>query len=365
MKYLFFVQGEGRGHLTQALALKEKLEARQHSVVAIIIGFSNKKPIPTFFKDSLNNIPLISIDSPSFLVDKKNKGIMILPSALSAIWRLPRYLKSLAIIRQSVIAYQPDIFINFYEAMGANYYRLYREKKPLFCFGHQYFIQHPAFKFPNISWLAKISFKFFNDFTAPRRAVRLALSFTNEIDQPKKNLFICPPLIRAEIKKQTPIKNDFILSYLLNAGYSQEIISWCQKNPNQKIEAFWDKVGPTETSFGNNLTFHYLDGQKFINYLNTCSSYASTAGFDSICEAAYLQKNILMIPTKNHFEQKCNAVDARRAGLAISADNFDISLLLEEQQKTHSREAGLRFKEWVDKYDDKIINILENLPQKT
>lgn len=365
MKYLFFVQGEGRGHLTQALALKEKLETRQHSVVAIIIGFSNQKPIPTFFKDGLNNIPLISIDSPSFLVDKKNKGIMIWPSAFSAIWHLPLYLKSLTIIKQTVATYQPDIFINFYEAMGANYYRFYHEKKPMFCFGHQYFIQHPIFKFPNISWLAKMSFKFFNNFTAPRRSVRLALSFTNEIDQPQKNLFVCPPLIRAEIKKQTPIKNDFILSYLLNAGYSQEIIAWCQKNPKQKVEAFWDKLGPLETKFGDNLTFHYLDGQKFINYLNTCSAYASTAGFDSICEAAYLQKNILMIPTENHFEQKCNAVDANRAGLAISADNFDISLLLKEQQKTHSLETKLRFKEWVDNYDDKIINLLENQLQKT
>lgn len=365
MKYLFFVQGEGRGHLTQALALKEKLEARQHSVVAIIIGFSHKKPIPTFFQESLNKIPLISIASPSFLVDKKNKGIMIIPSAFSAIWHLPHYLKSLLIIKKSVETYQPDIFINFYEAMGANYYRLYREKKPIFCFGHQYFIHHPAFKFPDIGWLAKISFKFFNRFTAPRRAIRLALSFTNEADQLEKNLFVCPPLIRQEIKKQTPAKNNFILSYLLNAGYSQEIIDWSQKNPTQKIEAFWDKVGPAETKFGENLTFHYLDGQKFINYLTTCSAYASTAGFDSICEAAYLQKNILMIPTKNHFEQKCNAVDAKRAGLAISADNFDLSLLLKEQQKTHSEEAGLLFKEWVDKYDDKIINLLENRVNKT
>jgi len=354
MKYLFFVQSEGRGHMSQALALKEKLERRGHQVVATIIGFNPSKKIPDFFKQEIN-CPLITIDSPNFVVDKKDRGVKVFVSSLITIYHLPRFWNSLKIVKQTINKFQPDILVNFYEPLASNYYRLFNNKRPMFCIGHQHFIEHPSFQFPPINWLARLSFKFYNRLTASSKTIRIALSFTQETDLLDKKLFICPPLIRQKILRQQPINKNFILVYLLNSGYYQEIASWCQKNPQQRVEGFWDKSNEEETNHGNNLTFHYINGQKFIDYLTTCSSYVCTAGFDSVAEAAYLQKNILMIPTENHFEQKCNAIDAQRAGLAISATEFNLSLL-PDQPKTHSLET---FKEWVDNYSDKIIDLLE------
>jgi len=354
MKYLFFVQSEGRGHMSQALALKEKLEQRGHKVVGTIIGLNPSKKIPPFFSEEIN-CPLITIASPTFATDKKDKGVKVFLSTIITLWRLPRYWRSIKIIKQTIKKLQPDILVNFYEPLAGNYYRLSRDKRPMFCISHQHFIEHPQFQFPKITWLARFSFRFYNRLTASSHATRIALSFTQEIDLPNKKLFVCPPLIRKKILQQTAANKHFILVYLVNSGYYEEVLTWCQKNPQQRVVGFWDKLGEIETHFGNNLTFHYIDGQKFINYLANCSNYVCTAGFDSVAEAAYLQKNILVIPTKNHFEQKCNAIDARRAGLAISASTFDLSLLI-AQPKTHSLEI---FKEWVNKYDHKIVDLLE------
>jgi UDP:flavonoid glycosyltransferase YjiC (YdhE family) len=47
-KFLFVVQGEGRGHLTQALALQDILHNAGHKVVAVLVGKSYRK-IPDFF----------------------------------------------------------------------------------------------------------------------------------------------------------------------------------------------------------------------------------------------------------------------------------------------------------------------------
>lgn len=47
-----------------------------------------------------------------------------------------------------------------------------------------------------------------------------------------------------------------------------------------------------------------------------CRAYATTAGFESICEAMYLGKPVLMVPA--HIEQDCNAHDAMRAGAGLS-----------------------------------------------
>lgn len=355
MTYLFFVQGEGRGHLTQALALQEKLRSHGHEVLATIVGINPKYELPLFFREQIGR--LFTIDSPSFIVDKKNKRIKIFASTLRTIWRWPRYLASLKKIKEIINDLNPDALINFYEPLSSNYYRLYRDKRPLFCIGHQYFIKHPVFKFPKISLLARWTFKFYNYFSAPARAAKIALSFTAESDQPKKNLFVCPPLIRTTVKKQAPTSGDFILVYLLNAGYSEEIIAWSQNHPEIKIKAFWSRP-EEETRFGKNLVFYRLSGEQFINCLTACRAYISTAGFDSIAEAAYLQKDILMIPTGNHFEQKCNAEDAGRAGIALASENFDLSPVT-NKEKTRSDAALRAFKEWVDKYDDKIIKILE------
>ena len=53
----------------------------------------------------------------------------------------------------------------------------------------------------------------------------------------------------------------------------------------------------------------------FLNQMAACKAYASTAGFESICEAMYLGKPILRVPA--HIEQDCNAFDAVNSGAGI------------------------------------------------
>ncbi len=49
MKYLFIVQGEGRGHLTQAIALADILRRNGHEVCEVLLGKSKNRDIPEFF----------------------------------------------------------------------------------------------------------------------------------------------------------------------------------------------------------------------------------------------------------------------------------------------------------------------------
>jgi len=359
MKYLLFTQDNGRGHLAQTLVLKEKLESRGHQIVAVIIGSKKGAKLPQFFTEQFSGLTF-AMFSPYFITDRKDRGIKIIASIGLSLLHIPRYLASIKKIKEIVKELKPDILINCYEPLAGLYYRFHRVSQPMFCIGHQYFIDHPSFTFPSISALAKRTLKVYNLFTAPRSVTRVTLSFTKEEDLPQQNLIICPPLIRSIIKNSHPENQGFILAYILNPGYGEEIKSWCQKNPATKVEVFREQ-SEKEISVINNLTFHNLSGEKFINHLVNCAAYASTGGFESISEAAYLQKSILMVPTRGQFEQKCNATDAQRAGLAQTANKFDLSPLILNQTKTHPRGQSA-FKEWVDDYGDKIVNILE---QKT
>ncbi|MCX6794984.1 MAG: UDP- glucuronosyltransferase [Candidatus Falkowbacteria bacterium] len=357
MTYLFFVQGEGRGHLTQALTLYAELKKRGHKILAVIAGPDPNSKLPDFFEEQFKD-KLIRIYSPKFVVDKNGQGINMPASVIRTLGQFRRYRQSLKQIKKIIAETNPDALINFYEPLAGVYFRCYRDKRPLFCIGHQYFIGHPIFKFPTGRFSERFGLKFYNWITAPRQALKIALSFTAADDLIGQRLIVCPPLIRQSLKRQKPVNGNFILIYLLNAGYGQEIINWSEKNPDVKIEAFWNKPD-SEITFSNpNLIFHDLHGEKFMNRLANCAAYVSTAGFESIAEAAYLQKDILMIPTKNHFEQKCNAKDAGRAGIALTSKNFDLSLIY-QKEKPRSDAALCAFKEWVDKYNDKIIRVLE------
>ena len=73
------------------------------------------------------------------------------------------------------------------------------------------------------------------------------------------------------------------------------------------------------------LSFHQLDDVKFLRYMAGCKAYATTAGFESVCEAMYLGKPLLMVPA--HIEQECNAYDAMCAGAGIISTSFSLDRL--------------------------------------
>ena len=75
MKVLFIVQGEGRGHLTQAITLEEILRRNGHEVVEVLVGKSNTRRLPGFFNRSIQ-APVKRFLSPNFLPTPANKRVV-------------------------------------------------------------------------------------------------------------------------------------------------------------------------------------------------------------------------------------------------------------------------------------------------
>ncbi|MDR0541742.1 MAG: glycosyltransferase, partial [Dysgonamonadaceae bacterium] len=65
MKFLFVVQGEGRGHLTQAITLRNMLAKNGHEVVSVLVGKNNLRELPAFFFENIQ-APVFRFDSPNF-----------------------------------------------------------------------------------------------------------------------------------------------------------------------------------------------------------------------------------------------------------------------------------------------------------
>ena len=113
---------------------------------------------------------------------------------------------------------------------------------------------------------------------------------------------------------------------------------------------------PDEQCLDKTLTFHRINDVKFLRYMAGCKAYATTAGFESVCEAMYLGKPMLMVPA--HIEQDCNAYDAAESGAGIVADTFDLSRLLEFAEHYT---PNLEFRYWARSAERRFLEILEGV----
>ena len=145
-RFIFLVQGEGRGHMTQAISLFQILTKNGHEVLHIFIGKSQRRKIPEYLLKAFD-VPVEPLNSPNFISDSKNKSIRLIYSILYNSRYLKTYNKSLKRIDEVVKKLQPDVLINFYDFLGGFYNLLYRPSFKFIPIGHHFMTDHPDFKF--------------------------------------------------------------------------------------------------------------------------------------------------------------------------------------------------------------------------
>lgn len=353
MKYLFIVQGEGRGHMTQAISLGQILRSAGHEVVEVVMGKSKQREVPPFFTEKMD-ASITLLDSPNFVTDKEHKSVKPMKTAIYTLLNSPKYEKSLRKIHELVQRARPDVIVNFYDFLGGLYNFRFRPKCKFICLAHQYLIAHPEFDFPPGRLLERTTLKLANKITALSAHKILALSFQPLPNLPRKKIFIVPPLLRSEVKALTPTAGKSLLIYMVNPGYGTEVEAFHRSYPEIALDCFWDKKDePEELVVDDTLTFHQLDDQKFIEKMAQSKGYITTAGFESVCEAMYLGKPAMMIPVKGHYEQACNAVDGEKAGAGIQNDEFNIKKLVDFIPEY--QEISEQFRNWADQNADRFL----------
>jgi uncharacterized protein (TIGR00661 family) len=359
-KFVFAVQGEGRGHLTQALSAYEILTRQGHSVSCVIVGSSSNRQVPEFFTRKFN-VPVVSVASPNFTTDKKSKSIRLGRTVLDNLLRIKEYRNSLRTIRNLLKEHQPDFVINFYEPLIAVHAMTHKCPFRIIAIAHQYIYLHPGFRFPGGKNLQSTAITEYTRLTAYGSELQLAISMYNMPPAKNRKLQVCPPLLRKQIFELETAEEDFILVYLLNSGYAQDIVRYHKKNPHIKLVCFTDSKEVREQHHGElrlheNLIFHSLSDFKFLDLMARCRGLVCTAGFESVCEAMYLDKPVMMVPVKGHYEQYCNARDASRIGAGIFAEEFDISKI-EECFLFYDKKKNEKYREWVNSFESQLLFI--------
>jgi len=171
----------------------------------------------------------------------------------------------------------------------------------------------------------------------------MALSF-----RPGQNLgkaILIPPLIDKQITENEYHQGDRDLCYFLNPGFDKEILEYYRKWPALKADIFTD-TDPGKEIPGN-VQIHPTSREHFLAMMPNCKRIITTAGFDTVAEAFCLGIPVFLVPSSNHYEQYCNALDASRSGMAFQLESLaDLDLVEFEPGRNNL------FRKWADKTED-------------
>ncbi len=342
---LFIVQGEGRGHLSQSVALKEYLESEGHTVEAVFAGNKRSQPLPDYFKNVFGD-KLTLFSSPWFLRTPNKKGIYVLRTIFFNLTRGLTYLREVKRIRREIVRIGPDVVINFYDLVGALAMRKLPQGMRRIGIGHHFSLHLEGYQCGKNKSFHKTLLKLHTKVVMLSCDRVLALSFR---ELPGNDLIaVVPPLVRKQFREAHYKRGSDYLVYFLNEGFVVDLMRLARDHPALVFDVFSDL--PLQSQVPDGIRLHPVDDRAFNEKMKNCRGVISTSGFDTVAEAACMGVPLAVIPVENHFEQQCNSRDVERSGVGIILKDFSTESL--EEMKGIDQEA---FRQWVDRAGREIL----------
>lgn len=289
MKIFYAVQATGNGHISRARQLMPYLQ--EYGQVDVFLSGSNAS---------------LEVDLP---IKFRSKGLSLFYKQCGGLnyRKMARNNSFIGAVRESyrLPVDQYDIVINDFEFITARACRL--RKKDSIHFGHQASFLSP--RTPRPKKKSRIGEWIFRDYAPATHKV--GLHFLPYED------YILPPVIKSELLEATPKDHGHLTVYL--PSFEEQ----CLKKIFQSLDHLdfhWFLPNITSPYQEGNVFYFPIDNDYFSDSLIHCKGLITGGGFETPSEALYLNKKLLSIPIRDHYEQKCNAAALQRMGVKTLED---------------------------------------------
>jgi uncharacterized protein (TIGR00661 family) len=285
MKILYAVQGTGNGHITRAMAIIPVL--KKHATVDVLVsGFSYDLALPFDVKYQFKGM--------SFCFGKKG-GIDYMETYKKN--KLKRFMNE---VKQLDLK-EYDFVISDFEPISC--WAAQKQKKRCIGFSNQASIFTPNVPLPkSMDITGKLVLKYYAPAT---------VNFGIHFQQYNPQIFT--PIISEEVRKLKTKNEGFYLIYLPAFGI-EKITNMFKRFEKEQFIVF---SNIKEKIQKGNISICPLDRASFLQRLANCKGVITAAGFSTTADALYLRKKLLVIPQKNQFEQKCNALALKNMGVTV------------------------------------------------
>jgi uncharacterized protein (TIGR00661 family) len=335
--------------MSQALALREYLLDAGHTVDAVFLGTGSPEAVPDYFREVFSNT-LRVFRSPWLLRTPNKKGIYVGRTLLFNLFHAAGFIKEIASIRKEINALEPDVIFNFYELLGALAMRKSAPGIRRIGIGHHFYLHLNRSQFGLGPLWHRSLLGMHSRMVMKSCDSVLALSF--RIEQGNDSIQVIPPLVRKEFREIKYVPGKRYLVYLLQEGFFYDLVRLAGKAPDFKADVFMSLKPDMKIPDG--IRIHPFDAKKFSTLMASCKGLITTAGFDSVAEAACHGIPLAVIPSHNHFEQRCNGADITAKGIGIAVSHIDAGIL----EQMHAFDS-LDYRLWVEQAGERVLKIME------
>lgn len=149
---------------------------------------------------------------------------------------------------------------------------------------------------------------------------------------------ISGPVIREDVFKTKAIEKNHITIYL-NQYPLSVIIDTFDSLKNIDIHVFTHEVQVPKMI--ENFHLFPIDKNHFFQSMSTSKMVITGAGFETPSEVIFLNKRLICIPVKHHYEQQCNAVALQKKGVVVF-QKLEPSFLLKVHEMLQSDPSSIR-----------------------
>jgi uncharacterized protein (TIGR00661 family) len=346
---VFIVQGEGRGHFSQAVALAEYLEKAGHRVEAVFTGCNEVHPIPAYYRETFGD-RLQCHANPYFLQTPNKKGIYIGRTLLYNSARFYLYMGEVRRIRREITRLHPDVVFNFYDLVGAIALKRIPGGIRRIGVGHHFFLHLDGYRCGEGNRMHREYLKLMTGVIMRSCDRVCALSFAERPGS--ERITVVPPLVRKQFRAARFEPGSSVLVYLLSEGFAAELLTLAREDPGFQADVFSEL--PADTPVPEGIRLHPLSDRTFREKMSSCRMLVTTSGFDTVAEAAYMGVPLGVIPVRNHYEQRCNSRDMERSGLGVVLDEITA-----ESLQTIRNGDRTVYRAWVDRAGKMIMEQME------
>jgi len=342
--------------MTQALALAGFLRSAGHRVTRVLLGTSPFRSVPEYFERRID-APVETFEAPTLVPDREGRGASSGATTRDVIVRAPEFVSSIRRIRAATR--DADVVVNFLDLMGGLSRLIPGTDTASVAIAHNYLFLHRGLgRLPGPAATRRLVMTYVRA-TAMGSDARIALSFGKVEGAGPDGLEVAPPLLRPTLGDLEVRDDGHLLAYALNPGYGALLADWHRRRPEVRVHCYLDGGAaalPAEPAAG--FEVHPLGDEGFMRHLASCRAYVGSAGFESICEAFYLGKPVLAVPTAGHYEQRLNGWDAERVGAARMGGYEDLDDFWARPTVPSDR-AVRDFRAWVARAPEDIVGLIE------
>jgi uncharacterized protein (TIGR00661 family) len=281
----------------------------------------------------------------------------VVRTAADALLRLPRFVEGAWRIHRATA--RVDVVVNFLDLVGGISRCVFRTETPAVAIAHNYVFLHRQLANAPGSPLARRAVLTYAKATAGRAATKVALSYAPLPRDDGQGLVVTPPLLRPELADLSVRDDGHLLAYALNAGYGDLLADWHRRQEHVTVHCYLDGGrGALRSTPAEGFHAHALSDDGFLRHLAACRAYVGSAGFESVCEAFYLGKPALIVPTDGQLEQTLNAWDAQRVGAAVAGTYADLDSFW-KSPPIPSDVAIREFRSWVRTAPEALVAAVE------